>query len=49
VRPIDIDQQNSVKSSMIADAEIEFVGAGDLTDNQKQGFLSRHFGWLWPF
>jgi len=49
VRPIDIDQQNSVKSSMIADAEIEFVGAGDLTDNQKQGFLSRHLGWLWPF
>ena len=49
VRPIDIDQQNSVKSSMIADAEIEFVGAGDLTDNQKQGFLSRYFGWLWPW
>ena len=49
VRPIDIDQQNSVKSSMIADAEIEFVGAGDLTDNQKQGFLSRYLGWLWPF
>jgi flagellar L-ring protein precursor FlgH len=49
VRPIDIDQQNSVKSSMIADAEIEFVGAGDLTDNQKQGFLARYLGWLWPF
>lgn len=49
VRPIDIDQENSVKSSMIADAEIEFVGSGDLTDNQKQGFLSRYFGWLWPW
>ena len=49
VRPIDIDQDNSVKSSMVADAEIEFVGAGDLTDNQKQGFLSRHLGWLWPW
>jgi len=49
VRPIDIDQQNSVKSSMIADAEIEFTGAGDLTDNQKQGFLSKYLGWLWPF
>ncbi|HEY4184076.1 MAG TPA: flagellar basal body L-ring protein FlgH [Polyangia bacterium] len=49
VRPIDIDQQNSVKSSMIADAEIEFAGAGDLTDNQKQGFFSRYLGWLWPF
>ena len=49
VRPIDIDQENSVKSSMVADAEIEFVGTGDLTDNQKQSFLSRYFGWLWPF
>jgi flagellar L-ring protein precursor FlgH len=49
VRPIDIDQENSVKSSMVADAEIEFVGAGDLTDNQKQGFMSRYFGWLWPW
>jgi flagellar L-ring protein FlgH len=49
VRPIDIDQENSVKSSMIADAEIEFVGSGDLTDNQKQGWLSRYFGWLWPW
>jgi flagellar L-ring protein FlgH len=49
VRPIDIDQQNSVKSSVVADAQIEFVGRGDLTDNQKQGWLSRYLGWLWPF
>jgi flagellar L-ring protein FlgH len=49
VRPIDIDQENSVKSSMVADAEIEFVGRGVLTDNQRQGFLSRYLGWLWPF
>ncbi len=48
VRPIDIDQENSVKSSMIADAEIEFTGRGILSDNQKQGWLSRYFGWLWP-
>jgi flagellar L-ring protein precursor FlgH len=49
VRPIDIDQENSVKSSMVADAEIEFVGRGVLTDNQKQGWFSRYLGWLWPF
>jgi flagellar L-ring protein precursor FlgH len=49
VRPIDIDQENSVKSSMVADAEIEFVGAGVLTDNQRQGWFSRYLGWLWPF
>jgi flagellar L-ring protein precursor FlgH len=49
VRPIDIDQQNSVKSSMIADAEIEFTGRGALTDNQRQGWLAKNLGWLWPF
>jgi flagellar L-ring protein precursor FlgH len=49
VRPIDIDQDNSVKSSMVADAQIEFVGRGVLTDNQKQGWLSRILGWIWPF
>jgi flagellar L-ring protein precursor FlgH len=49
VRPIDIDQENSVKSSMVADAEIEFVGRGVLTDNQKQGWLQRFLGWVWPF
>jgi flagellar L-ring protein precursor FlgH len=49
VRPIDIDQENSIKSSMVADAQIEFVGRGVLTDNQRQGWLSRFLGWLWPF
>ncbi len=49
VRPIDIDQENSVKSSMVADAEIEFTGRGILSDNQRQGWLSRYFGWVWPF
>ncbi len=49
LRPIDIDQDNSVKSSMVADAQIEFVGRGVLSDNQKPGWLSRALGWLWPF
>jgi flagellar L-ring protein precursor FlgH len=49
VRPIDIDQENSVKSSMVADAQIEFVGRGVLTDNQHQGWLSRLLGRIWPF
>lgn len=49
VRPIDIDQENSVKSSLVADAEIEFVGRGVLTDNQQQGIISRFLGWIWPF
>jgi flagellar L-ring protein precursor FlgH len=34
---------------MVADAQIEFVGRGVLTDNQKQGWFSRFLGWIWPF
>ena len=49
VRPIDIDQENSVKSTAIADAEIEFTGRGVMTDNQRQGILSQFFSWIWPF
>lgn len=49
IRPIDIDEQNSIKSSMIAEAEIEFVGKGVVTDTQQQGFLQRLLPLLWPF
>lgn len=49
VRPIDIDQNDSVKSSRVADAEIEFTGRGVLTDNQRQGWFSRLLAWVWPF
>lgn len=49
VRPIDIDQQNSIKSSMIADAEVEFTASGDLSENQRQGWLSRLLNLIAPF
>jgi flagellar L-ring protein precursor FlgH len=49
VRPIDIDQENSVKSSVVAEAEVEFTGRGVISDNQRQGFLSQVFSWIWPF
>jgi flagellar L-ring protein FlgH len=49
IRPIDIDQDNSIKSTMVADAEIEFTGRGDLTDNQRQGAMARFLSWIWPF
>lgn len=49
VRPIDIEQDNSVQSSAIADAEIEFVGRGVMSDNQKQGWLHQGLSWIWPF
>lgn len=49
VRPIDIDQQNSVKSSLLADAEVEFTATGNLTDNERQGWLTRFINWAFPF
>lgn len=49
VRPIDIDQQNSIKSSQVADAEIEFVGRGVITNNEEEGWLRRVITFLRPF
>jgi flagellar L-ring protein precursor FlgH len=49
VRPIDIDEQNSIKSSMIADAEIEFVGQGTVSEGQSIPWGTRVASWLWPF
>ena len=49
VRPIDIDQTNSVDSHKIADAEIEFTGRGVVTDKQTPGWLSRGLDYVWPF
>jgi flagellar L-ring protein precursor FlgH len=48
-RPYDIDESNSVPSSRLADAEIEFTGRGVLSEGQKPGPVARFFGWIWPF
>ena len=49
IRPSDIDTNNSIRSSLVADAQIEFTGAGALTDNQRQGWLSRLISKVRPF
>lgn len=49
VRPEDIEQDNSVRSSLVADAQIEFTGRGALTDNQRQGWLSSILSAINPF
>jgi flagellar L-ring protein precursor FlgH len=49
IRPIDIDQDDSVKSSAVADAEIEFTGQGDMSDNQKDSGAHSFLSKLWPF
>ncbi|MEN8738288.1 MAG: flagellar basal body L-ring protein FlgH [Phaeobacter gallaeciensis] len=49
VRPEDISADNVVRSDRIAHAEIKYVGAGDIADSGKKGWLSRSFDTLSPF
>lgn len=49
VRPTDIDPDNSVRSSLMADAQIEFNGKGDITNEQQPGWFTRILKWIWPF
>lgn len=48
-RPQDINQANTISSTRLADAEVEFTGRGVITDQQRQGWFSTYFGWMWPF
>jgi flagellar L-ring protein precursor FlgH len=49
VRRVDIAEDDSVPSSRIADAEIEYTGRGDVSDTQRRGWLGRTLSVLWPF
>jgi flagellar L-ring protein precursor FlgH len=49
VRRVDIAEDDSVPSSRIADAEIEYTGRGDISDTQRRGWLGRTLSKLWPF
>ncbi|MGF1510185.1 MAG: flagellar basal body L-ring protein FlgH [Myxococcota bacterium] len=42
-RPEDIRRDNSIESTQLADAQIEFTGLGILTEQQKPGWLTRFF------
>lgn len=50
VRPVDIQADNTVLSTQIANAEIDYGGSGLLADASEPGWLSRFFNsaW-WPF
>ena len=50
VRPIDIDVANTVPSTKVADATIEYSADGQMADASKQGWLARIFYSPWfPF
>lgn len=49
VRPDDIASSNTVISSNVADARVEFISEGSLTDAQKRGWLAKLYEKLRPF
>ena len=50
VRPEDVDGNNTISSSRLADARIAYSGTGELADSNKAGWLTRFFfNPLFPF
>lgn len=49
VRPADIGTGNTVLSSNVAEARLEFISEGSLTDAQKRGWLTSLYEKLRPF
>ena len=49
VRPRDLDYNNSVASSMIADAKIIYTGVGIVSEKTKPGWMARIVDAVWPF
>lgn len=50
IRPQDITADNTIPSTRVANARIEYSGTGTLADVQEQGWLTRFFNSpIWPF
>jgi flagellar L-ring protein FlgH len=49
VRPEDIDSNNSVESTKIADLQLSITGDGLIRDKQGNGLGTRLMDWLWLF
>ena len=48
-RPLDIAADNTIQSSLLAEAKIEFNGAGVVGDKQGPGVVHRAVDHAWPF
>jgi flagellar L-ring protein precursor FlgH len=49
IRPEDIDTNNEVQSTYVAEAHIEYSGKGVISDKQRPGWLMRALDHVWPF
>jgi flagellar L-ring protein FlgH len=53
IRRYDIASDNTIESSLVADAKIVYIGHGPLTNSTRRrglgGWLHSAISWLWPF
>lgn len=50
IRPQDVSPNNTIPSTRVANARIEYSGTGSLASTQEQGWLTRFFNSpVWPF
>ncbi len=49
VRRIDLNTENTVPSTAVADAQISYTGLGVVDDVQRPGWATRIFNWITPF
>jgi len=49
VRSDDIGSDNTVQSTNVAEAHVEFVAEGALTDSQKRGWVAKLYEMFRPF
>ncbi len=49
VRPADVRSDNTVASTLVADAKITYIGDGVVADANSMGIIGRFFNKLWPF
>ena len=49
IRPSDVNYNNTINSSLIADASITYSGEGVIADEQRAGWMMRVLSVIWPF
>ncbi len=49
IRPQDLDSNDMISSSQVADLVVSMLGKGQIRDKQGNGIGTRIFDWLWAF
>jgi flagellar L-ring protein precursor FlgH len=49
IRPSDVNYDNTINSSLIAEASITYTGDGVIAEEQRVGWLMRALSYVWPF